>query len=515
MAVRASPQRFSRAPDNEYPRDPTPVSRVPGWTVRAALALKQVLAALVLSQANVVFGVMVAYGSLFVSSSDTGEYRHWRTQDVTWVLSAPSVGSAAGCLLAAPLTNRFGALWVIVGSSALSLASWGALCFGNTVTVLVIGRIFSGIFVGLNIGNSRLYIAEVCSERLRGVLCHLPAVSISASFLGCLCLAGVVPWHWAVLGCGCVPTVIHLTGALLLPQSARWLLASGGSKAEAERSIAFYRGHDHDIAAEVRAIEKALGGAAHATTLAHQARRLATEWDCAKPVLLLCGQFVFDAFCGGMIMTQFAPMIFRRAAPQLDPNTCTIYLAAAQLAALCASGLLVRRVGRRVVLMAAGAGGAAGYVLVAASLLIPSLGAYNWVPLVGVLAANACAQAGITPVSFLYLSELIPGGVRPLLGNCFTIYISAMNMASVHLFPLATAALGTHGVFLAVAGLCAAQLLYALLLLPETKDLTLEEVHNRHFSSRRRWGRKPDTEALQDKRMTDCLSISSADELVA
>ncbi|KAF0314078.1 Arabinose-proton symporter [Amphibalanus amphitrite] len=322
---------------------------------------------------------MVAYGSLFVSSSDTGEYRHWRTQDVTWVLSAPSIGSAAGCLLAAPLTNRFGALWVIVGSSALSLASWGALCFGNTVTVLVIGRILSGIFVGLNLGNSRLYIAEVCSERLRGVLCHLPAVSISASFLGCLCLAGVVPWRWAVLGFGCVPTVIHLTGALLLPQSARWLLASGGSKAEAEA--------------------------------------------------------------------------LHRLLPRSRPRHRR---GAAQLAALCASGLLVRRVGRRVVLMAAGAGGAAGYVLVSASLLIPSLGAYNWVPLVGVLAANACAQAGITPVSFL-----------------------AMNMASVHLFPLATAALGTHGVFLAVAGLCAAQLLYALLLLPETKDLTLEEVHNR------------------------------------
>ncbi|KAF0314080.1 hypothetical protein FJT64_015441 [Amphibalanus amphitrite] len=42
MAVRASPQRLSRAPDNGYPRDPAPVSSVPGWTVRAALALKQV-----------------------------------------------------------------------------------------------------------------------------------------------------------------------------------------------------------------------------------------------------------------------------------------------------------------------------------------------------------------------------------------------------------------------------------------------------------------------------------------
>ena len=56
----------------------------------------QVLAALVLSQTHIVFGVLIAYGSLFVSSSETGEHRHWSTQHVAWVLSAPSLGSAVG-----------------------------------------------------------------------------------------------------------------------------------------------------------------------------------------------------------------------------------------------------------------------------------------------------------------------------------------------------------------------------------------------------------------------------------
>ena len=67
----------------------------------------------------------------------------------------------AGCLLAAPLTTRLGALRVVVWSSALNLAAWPALCFGSSVPVLVGGRLLSGMFVGLNVGNSRIYIAEV------------------------------------------------------------------------------------------------------------------------------------------------------------------------------------------------------------------------------------------------------------------------------------------------------------------------------------------------------------------
>ena len=311
-----------------------------------------------------------------------------------------------------------------------------------------------------------------------------------------------MPWRYAILGWGCLPTVVHLAGALLLPPSARWLLAAGGDPAEAARSIEFYRGTDHDISGEVREIQKTLSGEQTAPTLLSQARRLATDWSCAKPVLLLSGQFVFDAFCGGMTVTQFAPMIFRRAVPQLDPHSCTVYLAAVQLAALCGSGALVRRVGRRVVLAVAGTCGAAGYLLVAVSLLSPAVGAYSWIPLIGVLLANAAAQAGITPVSFLYLSELLPTAVRPLAGNWFVIYISVLNLCAVRLFPVATAAAGTHGVFLAVAGLCGVQLVYALLLLPETKDMSLEEVQRRHFSSKRSWGgenERKDLEAATEK----------------
>ena len=201
------------------------------------------------------------------------------------------------------------------------------------------------------------------------------------------------------------------------------------------------------------------------------------------------------------MFTQFAPMIFRRAVPQLDPHACTVYLAAVQLAALCGSGVLVRRVGRRAVLAASGGCGAAGCLLVAVSLLSPAVGAYSWIPLIGVLLANASAQAGVSPVSFLYLSEILPAGVRPLVGNSFVIYTSSMNMCAVHLFPVATAALGTYGVFLVVAGLCVTQLAYALILLPETKDLSLEEVQQRYFSSNRRWkgcGEEVDLEAVQE-----------------
>ena len=83
----------------------------------------------------------------------------------------------AGSLLAAPLTTRLGALRVIVWSSVLNLAAWPALFFGHSVTVLVAGRILSGLFVGVNIGNSRIYIAEVRDWQVHGY--SAPRVTIS------------------------------------------------------------------------------------------------------------------------------------------------------------------------------------------------------------------------------------------------------------------------------------------------------------------------------------------------
>ena len=292
--------------------------------------------------------------------------------------------------------------------------------------------------------------------------------------------------------------MVHLAGALLLPPSARWLLAAGGDPAEAARSIEFYRGTDHDVSGEVREIQKTLGGEVTAPTLLSQARRLATDWSCAKPVLLLSGQFVFDAFCGGMTVTQFAPMIFRRAVPQLDPHSCTVYLAAVQLAALCGSGALVRRVGRRVVLAVAGTCGAAGYLLVAVSLLSPAVGAYSWIPLIGVLLANAAAQAGITPVSFLYLSEL-PSHGGPTSGRQLVRHLHQRAE------PLRGAAVpggdGGGGDARRLPGrgrpVWGAAGLRSLLLLPETKDMSLEEVQQRHFSSKRSWGGENDRKDLE------------------
>ena len=56
-----------------------------------------------------------------------------------------------------------------------------------------------------------------------------------------------------------------------------------------------------------------------------------TDWDVAKPVLLMFIQFTFETFCGGVVLNQYAHSVFQMAVQSLSPINCTQILAGLQV----------------------------------------------------------------------------------------------------------------------------------------------------------------------------------------
>ncbi|XP_037073761.1 sugar transporter ERD6-like [Pollicipes pollicipes] len=280
-----------------------------------------------MSQTHVVFGVWVSFGGLLIAEAQSGDSAGTLSlQTATLVASIAHLGRMLGCVASAPLTDRLGVLRVIQLSVPLNLLAWPMMTLGGR-SMMVAGAVMAGAFVGLNASGGRLYIAEVTSNRTRGTLCYLPGVAIGLSLLVNFSVSAAIPWRYATLLCGCTPSVVHF-----LAFTTRWLLSRGGREKEAQRAIAFYRGKRADVAMETKHILQVLRGRPTPNIL-QQARLIFTDWDVAKPCLLLLVQFFFDSFCGGIVLTQYAPGLFRMAVRSLAPAQCTQLLAALQVAA--------------------------------------------------------------------------------------------------------------------------------------------------------------------------------------
>ena len=113
-------------------------------------------------------------------------------------------------------------------------------------------------------------------------------------------------------------------------------------------------------------------------------------------------------------------------------------------------------------------------------------GQHAWLVLAGALATVLSYGAGIAPVTFTYLVELLPNSTRAITINMVLLYFSLVQFCAVHFFPAMERGLGSHGTFWLFAAVNALQVLLATFALPETRGLTLEEIQHKFFAARRR-----------------------------
>ncbi|XP_037073760.1 uncharacterized protein LOC119094953 [Pollicipes pollicipes] len=212
-----------------------------------------------------------------------------------------------------------------------------------------------------------------------------------------------------------------------------------------------------------------------------------TDWDVAKPCLLMFVQFFFETFCGGVVLNQYALSVFQMAAMSLTPSQCAQVLAVLQMAAIGVSGFLLHWWGRRTVLIGSAVLTGLGQLTAAAYFHFEAaLSAHTWLVMVGIIVANAASMGGISQLSHLYLGETLPVSVRQMYGSAISLYMGALSMAFIHLFPVLKGTLSLSGLFAALAGVNVLQVVFARCLLPETRGLTLEQVQFKHFSTKRR-----------------------------
>ncbi|KAI4300052.1 hypothetical protein L6164_033470 [Bauhinia variegata] len=182
----------------------------------------------------------------------------------TWLQEAIVSMALAGAIIGASvggwINDRFGRKVAIILADALFLIGSLVMAAAPNPAVLILGRVFVGLGVGMASMASPLYISEASPTRVRGALVSLNGFLITGGqFLSYLInlafTAAPGTWRW-MLGVAAVPALTQIILMLLLPESPRWLFRKG--REEEGKAILKKIYPPNEVQAEIDALKESI-----------------------------------------------------------------------------------------------------------------------------------------------------------------------------------------------------------------------------------------------------------------
>jgi sugar porter (SP) family MFS transporter len=409
-----------------------------------------------------------------------------------FTVASALIGTIIGALVAGKPADRLGRRQTLVGIAAIYFVSAAGSGLAWDWYSLLFFRFIGGLAVGGASVVSPMYIAEISPAPLRGRLVAVTQFNIVLGILLAYCSnysiklldLGASEWRW-MFGLEAFPAAAFFFLLFLTPFSPRWLVAR--NRADAARAVLANLGTDtDDVDKEIQEIEASLD-LEH-----HSMKEPFFRKAYMQPILLAVAIAMFNQLSGINALMYYAPHIFKMAgAGENAAFLQAVAVGVTNLIFTIAAMAVIDRFGRRNLMLV----GSIGYIV--------SLGATAWafysygnefqaaidavdplattrnvggtVVLVSLLVFIASHAFGQGAVIWVFISEIFPTRVRArgqALGS-FTHWLMAALISQT--FPMIAEVSGGH-IFAFYAGMMVLQLLWVLLIMPETKGIPLEQI---------------------------------------
>jgi len=404
------------------------------------------------------------------------------------------LGCAVGAFGAGTLADRLGRRPTMLLNAGLFLASAVVTGAAGSPGLFIAARVAGGLAIGAASVLAPMYIAEVAPAHMRGRLASLQQMAIVLGLFGAFLsndilakLAGgasatfwlgAPAWRW-MFWMEAVPAAAFLLGALFIPESPRFLIASG--KREQARRVFARIGSDAD--ALVQQVEQSLRGE-HRPRLSDVI--VSGTARLAPVVLVGMGLAAFQQFVGINIIFYYGEVLWKAAGATeqwaLRINLLTGFV---NILATIPAIALIDRAGRKPLLLAGSAGMALTLGVMALVFATAGVGADGkpvltyGAAVTGLTAANLYIVAfGVSwgPVMWVLLGEMFPNRMRgaALAVSGATNWVAnfAVTVTFLPLFN-AVGLAGAYGLY-TVAAVLSVPFVWAAV--RETKGRTLEDM---------------------------------------
>lgn len=182
----------------------------------------------------------------------------------TWlqetIVSMAVAGAIVGAAIGGWMNDKFGRKKSILVADFLFFVGAIVMAVAPTPVVIIIGRIFVGLGVGMASMTSPLYISEASPARIRGALVSTNGLLITGGqFLSYLINLAFTKtpgtWRW-MLGVAGIPALLQFILMLSLPESPRWLYRQ--NKVDEARAILEKIYSAEEVEEEIKALQSSI-----------------------------------------------------------------------------------------------------------------------------------------------------------------------------------------------------------------------------------------------------------------
>jgi sugar porter (SP) family MFS transporter len=392
------------------------------------------------------------------------------------------IGTILGAWLTSKPSDAWGRRRTLILLAVLYFVSavWSA--FAWDWWSFVIARWIGGLGVGGSSVVGPVYIAEISPARSRGRLVALFQFNIvsgillaflSNYILGALNL-GDIEWRW-IFGVEAFPAAAFFLLLFGNPESPRWLMTRG--RTDGARAV-LQRVGIEDVEGELRAIQESID-LDH-----HRVKEPFFQRKYLKPIMLAFLIAMFNQLSGINALLYYSQRIFEMAGASADfARLQSVIVGATNLVFTMLAMAIIDHFGRKKLMLV----GSLGYIIslstVAWAFYSDRGGAIVLVSFMLFIASHAFGQGAVI---WVFISEIFPNRVRAkgqALGS-FTHWF--MCAAISWTFPMLVGKADAPGanqagarVFAFYAAMMVLQLLWVILVMPETKGIPLEQIQQK------------------------------------
>lgn len=429
------------------------------------------LSAIVASLAGFLFG----FDTIVISGADRPIQELWETSDLfhgTFIMSMALWGTVIGALFGGIPCDKLGRKKTLFGIGVLYLLSALGSALAPDPYIFSFSRFIGGLGVGASSVAAPIYISEITPANDRGRLVASYQFNIVLGILIAYVsnyLIGIYfddyAWRW-MLGVEAIPAAIYAFFVLGVPESPRWL-ALKKKDDEAAKKLLKQLNPKANVLEMLETIKRSVGKSTDPNFFSRKY---------SFPIILAFLIAFFNQLSGINFVLYYAPRIFEQAGiAATEVLGASIPLGVVNLLFTLLGMYLIDRVGRKQLMYY----GSFGYII---SLLGVSWGFFTGAEgtlVVAFVSAFIAAHAvGQGAVIWVFISEIFPNKVRDYgmsLGSgthwIFAALITLVTPTVLNMF-------SGGSIFAFFAGMMFLQLLFVWLVMPETKNRTLEELED-------------------------------------
>ena len=422
-------------------------------------------------------GFLFGFDTIVISGADKPIQRLWETGPLfhgTFIMSMALWGTVIGALMGGIPCNILGRkntlFWIGVLYAVSALGSGLA----TNPYLFSFFRFIGGLGVGASSVAAPIYISEIAPAESRGRLVALYQFNIVfgilVAFLSNYLIGqymGTGAWRW-MLGIEALPAIIYTLLVLGVPNSPRWLLMKEKGEAEARNLLQQLNPSIKNIEAEVKRIKASLVKNTSDTFFSGKYK---------KPITLAFMLAFFNQLSGINFVLYYAPRIFEGAGiPEENVLLSSIPIGVVNLIFTLLGMRLIDKLGRKQLMII----GSIGYILTLLGVAWAFYSGAQGVMVVTFVCAFVGAHAiGQGAVIWVFISEIFPNSVRDsgMSWGSGTHWVFAAIITLIT--PTVLSNFSGVTIFVFFAFMMVLQLIWVLVVMPETKGVPLEELQKK------------------------------------